>query len=261
MTAASVGFQCPECLREGRKTVRQARTIAGAPVTADSPVTRLLLGINVGVFLLVFAGAVRGLVSRFAMQPFGIAINDEYYRLITAAFLHQSMLHIAFNMYALLMLGDQVERVLGRWRYIALYLVSALGGSAASYFFSEIAGASIGASGAIFGLFGALFVIQRRLRADTSSIIGVLLLNLFIGIALPGIDWRAHVGGLATGALITAGYVYIGKGARRTPTHAVIVALVLVVSVALVAVRTEQIRDRVLGSANGSGTSSGRLSR
>lgn len=262
MTAASVGFQCPECLREGRKSVRQARTIAGAPVTADSPVTRVLLAVNVGIFVLVFLGIGGDILGRFGMSPPGIAINGDYYRLITAAFLHQQFFHIGFNMYALLMLGDQVERVLGRWRYIALYLTAALSGSAASYFFGQPNVLSIGASGAIFGLFGALFVIQRRLRADTGSIMVVLLLNLFIGFVVPGIDWRAHLGGLVAGAAITAGYLYVGRGSSRTPIHVAVVAVVLAATVAVVGLRTQQLRDLFLGPAQASsGTSTGQLTR
>ena len=264
MTVAAVGFQCPECIRDGRKTVRQARTIAGAPVSADSPITRVLLGLNVGVFLLIFLGAGSGLVRRFGMDPRAIAIDGEYYRVLTAAFMHESMLHIAFNMYALMMLGDQVERVLGRWRYIALYLVSALGGSAVSYVFMNLRSpGSIGASGAIFGLFGALFVIQKRLRADTSSIMVVLLLNLFIGFVVPGIDWRAHVGGLITGALITAGYVFVNRGARRAVLHAAIVIGVLIACAAIVVVHTDQLRDglRPAQAVGTAGTSPGRPSQ
>lgn len=248
MTPASVGFQCPECLREGRKTIRQARTIAGAPVTADSPVTRLLLGLNVGVFLLIFVGGKLGasILNRFSMAPVLVASSHQYYRLITATFLHAGMLHIGFNMYALLLLGDQVERILGRWRYVALYLVAGIGGSAASFYFSPPNSASIGASGAIFGLFGALFVIQRRLRADTNQILVVLLLNLFIGFAIPNIDWRAHAGGLVTGAVITAGYVYAGRGRTRSAVHAGIVAVVLVVTVVIVGVRSQQVRRKLV---------------
>lgn len=261
MTPASVGFQCPECVREGRKSVRQARTIAGARVTADSPVTRLLLGVNVGVFLLLFFSAGGNLVRRFAMQPAAIALDHEYYRLLTAAFLHQEIWHIGFNMYALLLLGDQVERVLGRWRYVALYFAAALGGSTASYFFGQPNVSSIGASGAIFGLFGALFVIQRRLGGDTSQIMVILLLNLFLGFAIPGIDWRAHVGGLVTGAVITAGYVFLGRGAaQRAALHAGVVVVALAVLVVLVSIRTQQVRD-LFGAQRSIGTTAGRLSR
>lgn len=243
MTIASVGFQCPECLREGRKSVRQARTIAGAPVTADSPVTRVLLALNVGIFLLIFLGIGGNILSQFQMSPPGIALDGQYYRLITAAFLHQQFFHIGFNMYALLMLGDQVERVLGRWRYIALYLTTALAGSAASYFFGASNVPSIGASGAIFGLFGALFIIQRRLRADTGSIMVVLLLNLFIGFVVPGIDWRAHLGGLVAGAAITAGYLYLGRGKSRAPVHVMVVVVVLIITVAVVGLRNQQLLE------------------
>lgn len=261
MTPASVGFQCPECLREGRATVRQARTIAGAPVSADSPVTRLLLGINVGIFLLVFVKTGGDLVSRFAMRPDFIALNGDYYRLLTATFLHQEIFHIGFNMYALLLLGDQVERVLGRWRYVSLYLISGLGGSAASYFFLNPRGASIGASGAIFGLFGALFVIQKRMRADTSQILVVLLLNLFIGLAIPNIDLRAHVGGLVAGAAITAGYVYLGRGASRTAAHVAVLGLVLAIVLAAIGVRTQQIRNSTPGFRASSATTSATSAR
>ncbi|MEO6713380.1 MAG: rhomboid family intramembrane serine protease [Mycobacteriales bacterium] len=248
MTAASVGFQCPECIREGRKTVRQARTIAGAPVSADSPVTRALLGLNVGIFLLVFLGVggrtpqgFNSIVERFLMSPGHIALEGQYYRLVTSTFLHMDMLHIAFNMYALLSLGDQVERVLGRWRYLSLYFAAGLAGSAASYFFRL--GPSLGASGAIFGLFGAYFVIQRRLRADTSSIVVSLVLNIFIAVAIPRIDWRAHVGGLVAGATITAGFIYLGRGKQRAPLHIAVVAAVALLTVAAIVVRTQQIRD------------------
>lgn len=261
MTAASVGFQCPECLREGRKTVRQARTLAGARVSADAPTTRLLLGLNVGIFLLVFVGAAGNLVTRFGLQPARIAVFHEYYRLITAAFLHEQLLHIGFNMYALLLLGDVVERQLGRWRYLALYFAAALAGSAASYTFSNPNILGIGASGAIFGLFGALFVIQRRMGSDTSQIMVVLLLNLVIGFVVPGIDWRAHAGGLVAGAIITAGYVYLGRGSRRTVTHAAVVVVVLAITVAAIGVRSQQLRDRFLGPQRSVGTSAGWLSR
>jgi membrane associated rhomboid family serine protease len=268
MTAASVGFQCPECIREGRKTVRQARTIAGAPVTADSPVTRLILAINVVVFLLVaarFGGTDVSIqeptiVARLALRPDFIAVHHQYYRLLTVVFLHEAIWHIGFNMYALLLLGDQVERVLGRWRYVALYVAAGVGGSTASFFFSKPNIVGVGASGAIFGLFGALFVIQRRLGGDTSQIIVVLAINLLLGF-IPGIDWHAHVGGLVTGAVITAGYVYLGRGTRQRATlHAAVVVVVLAITVVLIGVRTQQVRD-LAGVPRSLGTTTARLSR
>ncbi len=243
MIPAAVGFQCPECVKEGSKTVRQPRTLTGARVSADSPVTRILLGVNVVIFALIFLSRDGGRgFGRFVMSPFDIAFSGEYYRLLSSTFLHAEPLHIMFNMYALLLLGDTVERQLGRWRYIALYFAAGLAGSAASYAFSLNGG--IGASGAIFGLFGALFVIQKRMRADTSQLVVVLLLNLGIALVFPNIDWRAHVGGLVAGAVITAGYVYLGRGATRAPLHAAVVAVVVVVTLAAVGARTAYIKDR-----------------
>jgi membrane associated rhomboid family serine protease len=252
MTPASVGFQCPECIKEGRKTVRQPRTIVGARVSADSPVTRLILGINVAVFALAFlqvggadvATGLPAIVAKLGMRPLFIAFQGDYYRLITDAFLHEQILHFGFNMYALLLLGDQVERVLGRWRYVSLYFAAALSGSAASYCFLAPNSVGLGASGAIFGLFGAIFVIQRRIGADNQQIVVILLLNLFLGFVIPGIDWRAHVGGLVAGALITAGYVHVGRGARRSAVHAGIVAIVVAATVGAVAARTAYLKDR-----------------
>jgi membrane associated rhomboid family serine protease len=246
MTPAAVGFQCPECVKEGRKTVRQPRTLTGARVSADSPVTRILLGINVVIFALYFVSNGQAIdFGRFVQQTRVIAFDGEYYRLISSAFFHTSPLHIMFNMYALLLLGDAVERQLGRWRYVALYLGSGLAGGAASYVWSgPFDPGSIGASGAIFGLFGALFVIQRRMRADTSQIMVVLVLNLVIGFVVPNIDWRAHLGGLVAGALITAGYIYIGRGAQRAPLHAAVVAVVVALTVGVISARTTYLKDR-----------------
>jgi membrane associated rhomboid family serine protease len=261
MTAASVGFQCPECIREGRKTVRQARTIAGARVTADSPITRILLAINVGIFLLVYvnAGGHDVILRNLVMSPGDIALRHEYYRLITSVFLHQAIWHIGFNMYALMMLGDQVERVLGRWRYLSLYLAAGLAGDAASYFFGHAV--SLGASGAIFGLFGALFVIMKRVGADMSRIIGILVLNLFIAFAVPNIDWHAHLGGLIAGAVITAGFIYVGRGGSRSAVHAAVVAVVVALTVGAIVVRTDQLRTSVRPPALVGLRSPGQLSR
>src|SRR5204862_4637739 len=110
--------------------------------------------------------------ARLAMAPVLVA-DGEYYRLLTAAFLHAGLLHIAFNMGALYLFGPALERALGRGRFLALYLAAALGGSVASYLFSSRAALSVGASGAIFGVYGATFFVGRRLVADTSQIAGL----------------------------------------------------------------------------------------
>jgi membrane associated rhomboid family serine protease len=128
--------------------------------------------------------------------------HGQWYRLITATFLHANPSHIIFNMLLLAIVGSPVEAELGKVRFLALYLVSALGGSVASYLLGPAFQPGVGASGAIFGVMGAYFVIARRMRWDTSAILVLIGVNLFLGFATTGIDWRAHIGGLITGAVV-----------------------------------------------------------
>ena len=113
---------------------------------------------------------------------------------------HGSFLHIAFNMYVLFALGPTLERILGHSRYLILYVLAAIGGGVASYVFSDMRTVSVGASGAIFGLMGALVVAGRRLRYDVTQVLVLLGINVVIGFIASGVDWRAHLGGLVTGA-------------------------------------------------------------
>jgi membrane associated rhomboid family serine protease len=231
MHSASVGFQCPECVREGARTQRPVRTVFGGRVHGDSGlVTRSLIAINVVMFLLQYA--VPGLQSRLLLNVDAVS-SGQYYRLLSAAFLHGGLLHIFFNMYLLLLVGSQLEAALGRWRFTALYLVSALGGSAASYLFNPPGYSALGASGAVFGLFGALFVVSRRLNTDATGVVWLIVLNLVLGVVLPGIDWRAHVGGLVTGAVLAAAYAYAPRSVRL-PTQ--IGASLLVVGTLAIAI-------------------------
>ena len=232
MIPASVGFQCPECVREGNKSVRQARTVFGGRVTTDPGwVSKVLIGINVVVYVL--QQTVSGFTFRF--ENIGIYVADgEYYRLLTAAFLHASILHIALNMYALYLFGPPVEAALGRVRFAALYLASALGGSALSYAFANPLVPSLGASGAVFGLLGAYLVLNRKLGRDTSGVMALLLINFVFGLIAPNIDWRAHLGGLITGSLCAAAIAY-APADRRTAVQVggFVVIAVLVVAVIL----------------------------
>jgi membrane associated rhomboid family serine protease len=209
MVAAAVGFQCPECVREGKATTRPTRTLAGGAVHGDPVlVTKILIAANVALFVLQYATNDR-LTSRFAMQGFAVAVDGEWWRLVTSAFLHTGLTHLAFNMLALWFVGSAIEPRLGRWRYLTVYLLSALGGSVLSYAVDSPFQSSVGASGAVFGLFGALFVLMRRLRFDVGGIIGLIVVNVVIGF-LPGlnINWRAHLGGLIVGTVLTAAMVY-----------------------------------------------------
>ena len=248
MVSASVGFQCPECVREGNQGVRRARTVFGGRVSDDPGyVSKALIGLNLLAFLAqqVFPGF-QGrfyLIGAFPAPPslpfIGVA-DGEYYRLLSAAFLHGNLLHIALNMYAVFLFGPPLEAALGRVRFASLYLISALGGSALSYAFNRPDGASLGASGAVFGLLGAFLVVNRRMGRDTSGIMVLLGINLVFGFVVAGIDWRAHIGGLIAGALCALGLAYAPKG-QRTLIQAAGLAAVLLLVLALVAWRTAQL--------------------
>jgi len=243
MRSASVGFQCPECVAKGAATVRTPRTTFGGRVTGDtSRVTLTIIGLNVVVFVLGMALGERELQVRFGNVPgapdrFGVA-DGEYYRLLTAAFLHGGVFHILMNMFALAQLGPVLEHALGRARFVALYVLSALGGSVLSYLLSSPLQLGVGASGAIFGLFGAYYVVVRRLGGETRSIVTLLAINLVITFAIPIIDWRAHLGGLVTGALVAAALAYAPRGPQRAQVQALACTAVALLLVAAVVVRT-----------------------
>lgn len=240
MLAAPVGFQCPECVAEGNKGVRQPRTALGGEVRERGNVLTLsLIVINVVVWLigLVYRSGGDSLYAQLASltgtneiaarlglmmgttadSPSIGVIDGQWYRLLSAAFLHEQIFHIGLNMLALWMLGNSLEPVLGRWRFIALYLLSALGGSAASLLAmteSVPYAMSLGASGAVYGLFGALFVIMRKLGREIGSIAGLLAVNLVISFVVQGIDWRAHLGGLVVGTALAAVFAYAPRKQR-----------------------------------------------
>jgi membrane associated rhomboid family serine protease len=230
MHDAAVGHQCAECVNAGAKSVRQPRTQFGGVPSATPLVTYVLIGINVVMFALqtISADLQRELVL------FSPAVADgEWYRLLTSAFLHYGLTHILFNMWALYVVGPPLETWLGRLRYGALYALSALGGSVLVYLLSPLDSATAGASGAVFGLFGAIFVVARRLDLDIRGIATVIVINLVFTFVIPAvssqrISWQAHIGGLVTGALVTAVYIYAPKAGRnlmQAGVTAVVVAL------------------------------------
>jgi membrane associated rhomboid family serine protease len=247
MRSASVGFQCPSCVAEGAKTVRTPRTVfGGRPAMDTSRVTMTLIAINVAVF--VIGLGVQNLDERFGnlalasngFQLIGVA-EGQYYRLLTSAFLHAGILHILFNMFALAQIGPVLENALGRARYLALYLLSALGGSVAAFLLAPPNQPSVGASGAIFGLFGAYYVVVRRLGGETGPIVVLLVINLAITFSVPNIDWRAHLGGLVTGAVLAAAFAYAPRGPRQATLHAAACVAVALLFVVAVVVRTHQL--------------------
>jgi len=237
---ASVGFQCVDCVAEGRRGVRRGVTIAGAEPTSKALVSPALVGLNVAVFAITAlqAGSIArnvkaSLFHEWALVP-GLVGIGEWWRVVTAGFLHVGPIHLVFNMLALWVIGRELEPVLGRSRFLAVYLVSLLGGSATVMVFqpdSRVAGAS----GAVFGLMGALAVVLRRLRAPAGQVIGVIVVNLVISVVLPNISLTAHLGGLAVGAAATAALVY-APGRRRNAVQTLALVGLTLALLALVAV-------------------------
>jgi membrane associated rhomboid family serine protease len=185
------------------------------------------------------------------MLGVGVA-HGEPYRLISGAFLHEpgfsgfGPAHLLFNMWALYLVGPALERLLGHTRFLAVYLLSALGGSALFYLLAPPWEGSLGASGAIFGLFGAWFVVARRLRVDSRGVLFLIVINLAITFAVPNIAWQAHIGGLVAGGLLTAAYVYAPRRAR-VPVQAAATLAIAAVVVAMVVLRTGQLAGGLLG--------------
>jgi membrane associated rhomboid family serine protease len=206
MISAPVGFQCPECVAGAQASLPKTRF--GGSFNTVPKVTRAILVTCISIFVLSLL--LGSFALAFGMIPIAIA-QGEWWRLLTSTLLHGSILHLLFNMYALYWLGPQLERSLGHVRFAALYILSALGGSVASYWFSDLRTVSVGASGAIFGLITATIVIGREMRTDVSQLIVLLGLNVVIGFLQSGIDWRAHFGGAITGAAIA--FIYT-KGNR-----------------------------------------------
>jgi len=235
MISAPVGFQCPECVAGAQ--VALPKTKFGGTFNTVPKVTRAILITCVSIFALSLL--LGSFALSFGMIPVAIA-QGEWWRLITSTLLHGSILHLLFNMYALYWLGPQLERSLGHVRFAALYVLSALGGSVASYWFSDLRTVSVGASGAIFGLITATIVISREMRTDVSQLVVLLGINVVIGFLQPGIDWRAHFGGAVTGAAVA--FIYT-KGTRlnRDQIHRAGLAGILVVLVLATFARNAQI--------------------
>ena len=204
MTSTSVGMRCPECARQ-RTRVTSAAGAFGRGGAA--PATYALIALNVVAFLVELGGGTGGLngggtvIDNFSVFGPGIA-DGEWYRIVTGAFLHAGLLHIAFNMYALYILGTFLEPSLGSARFAAIYFAALFAGSL-GVIVMEPNTHAVGASGAVFGLFAAAFVIARgrRLEAIAAQLGILLLLNLVLTFGIPGIAIGAHLFGAGAGAL------------------------------------------------------------
>ena len=259
MTPTSVGMRCPECARD-RTKVRTARSIrarrpVGGSVLGRYSMTRILLVINVLVFVVeVATGTSLGGVSTFQTAgtvyqhgalagPFlsGYGIHQDY-RLLTSAFIHDGLLHIAFNMWFLWVLGPMLEQAVGRWKFLAIYLASLFAGSFGALLF-EPRSPTVGASGALFGLLGALIVIAHRrgISIWQTGLAATLIVNIVFSLTIAGISIGAHIGGVVGGAVCGALYIELVERRRRTPFFylgCVVVAAVAVVAAIAVSTAT-----------------------
>ena len=266
MRDAAVGFQCPTCVAEGAKSTRSGQTPYGGARSANPALTSMvLIGMNVAVWVLIMATGGNGSrwVERLALLPRGRCVAGNYYfpsipesacgisggrewlpgvsdgawwQLVTSAFTHVEIWHIGFNMLALWFLGPQLEAMIGRWRFLALYLGSALTGSALVYWAAAEQSSTLGASGAIFGLMGALLVVAHKVRGNLQQIGMWIGLNFLITVIYSrSISWQGHVGGFLGGLAIAAILVYSPRARRTTWQATGIAAVVAVALVAMVA--------------------------
>jgi membrane associated rhomboid family serine protease len=251
MRPAAVGFHCPE---EGGAVARAPRTqLGGRADQADSGlVTKILIGLCVLAYVLqglpgltLGTERVNSFTADFLLDGFAITRQHEYYRLLTAAFLHANILHLALNMYALYLLGTGLEALLGRVRYLALFVVCALGGNTLSYLVHGLNASSLGASTAIFGFFAAYYLIARRLRANTSQILIVVGINLALTFAWSTIDKWGHIGGLLTG--LAMGLIFAYLPPRRAGLQALATCGVAAVLVVAAVLNTQHLAAAVTG--------------
>ncbi len=235
---APVGIQCVDCVAESARRTRTATTVAGARLSDGRPVlTQVLIGLSVVAYAAQML--VPGFTNQFIFAP---SIGwIEPWRFLTTTFLHGGIMHLAFNMYALYLVGPTLERVMGRWRFLSLYLLAAFGGSVAVLLFSSPAGpmwnvGTVGASGAVFGLFAALGLTLRRIRQNHTQIAVLIAINFALGFVIANVSWQAHLGGLLVGAALAAAYLFSPRG-RSRPAVAVAVTvgmgLLLVAAAAL----------------------------
>ncbi|MGX1163175.1 membrane associated rhomboid family serine protease [Arthrobacter sp. SLBN-100] len=242
--AAAVGFQCVDCVNETRRTTPEVRTVYGGAVTAGKPlVTYGIIAACVVMYVLQWIIPGQAVYEQlaynnlFATPQYGAF---EPWRMLTAAFLHSpdSVLHIVINMYTLWIFGQALEPLLGRIRFLALYLISAVGGSVGYLLLNPLLVPGqglvgvVGASGAIFGLFGAMLLVQRHRGGDTRQLWVLIAINGVIGFLIPQIAWQAHLGGLVTGGLCAAVLAYTPRGPRQGLVQAAGLAAVFALLVA-----------------------------
>lgn len=210
---ATVGVHCVDCAGAAARTRPPVRTVLGGVDRGGRPVvTYTIMAICVVLELLRYLALplYQEIYTQLVFWPPFAA--SEPYRFLTSTLLHSGIMHLAFNMYALFLVGRELERLLGRARYLTLYLLAAIGGSVVYLLIQGLDAAPVvGASGGVFGLFGAFAVLQRRFGGDPRQILVLIGINAVIGFVLPGIAWQAHLGGLLVGAGLAALYGYVPR--------------------------------------------------
>jgi membrane associated rhomboid family serine protease len=249
MRPAAVGFQCPSCIAEGAKSTRSGRTPYGGKRSGNPAlVSQVLIGINVVVWLAITAtgGSSSPLFDLFALLPASAyamvngspelvrGVSDGApWQLLTSIFTHIEIWHIGFNMVALWALGPQLELAIGRARFVALYLLSGLAGSATVMWLAAPNSQTLGASGAIFGLMGALLVVTVKVHGDVRAIATWIGINFVITVVLVrSISWQGHLGGFIGGVLLG---VVIAYAPRENRTRWQVAGMALVAGAVLVA--------------------------
>jgi membrane associated rhomboid family serine protease len=231
MRPASVGFHCPDDVAEARRTVRAPRTSVGAKILETRPyVTLTLLALNAAAYVVTATAAGASFANptnprssdalfyKWQLQPLAVHELNRYYELVTSAFLHVSLLHILSNMLALVFIGPALEQLLGWWRFAAVYVLSALGGSAAIYAFGNVCAPTVGASGAVFGLFGACLVLVRKLGLDLQWLVSIVAINFVLTFSIHGISKLGHIGGFVAGMLAALAIGGLPSVRARVPT-------------------------------------------
>jgi membrane associated rhomboid family serine protease len=248
MTFGPVGIRCPDHAGKARGTAKVVQSVRRGPTSRPGIVTTTLIAINVGIYLLQLAGgasinASSGWIYEHGALYGPLVADGDWYRLITAAFLHYGPIHLGMNMLALWWIGRPLEDYLGPVRYLLLYLVAGLAGSAGALIANPTA-VTVGASGAIFGILGAAIVLERQgTYVLGGSAITLLVVNLAFTFAVPGISIGGHLGGLAGGALVILALSQFGKGnAAYSRIDVVSIASIVAVGLLSVAVAYWKVR-------------------
>lgn len=248
MREAAVGFQCPHCVSEGAKATRSGRTAYGGQRSENPTTTSLvLIGINVAVWLAVVATGGRdswlAMVTKLfptgrcqvegdwgsyyptlgeaacAVQPDAVwapgLADGAWWMALSHGFVHVDVWHIALNALGLWVLGPATEQAFGRLRFLAVYLLATLAAGATIFWFADVGSSTLGASGGVFGLMGALSVVSLKVHGELRGVATLLVINLVFTFTFPNISWQGHLGGLVGGALAAAILIWAPRGPRR----------------------------------------------